>query len=55
MNEIFMYQIICGIFIITTIIIIDSHFYGKTKYPERTKWYYKLPLGGFVAYLKFGK
>ncbi len=42
--------IIIGVFII---ILVDFIFYTKAKYPERKTWYYKLPFGGIVAYLKF--
>ena len=37
------------------IIFIDAIFYGFAKYPERTKWFYKLPLGGIIAFFRFKK
>jgi len=32
--------------------VIDVLLYRDAPYPERTKWYYKLPGGGIVAYFK---
>lgn len=48
------FLILCTIFIVVT--LADTICYGKAKYPERMKWYYKiLPGGGFAALLILGK
>jgi hypothetical protein len=34
--------------------IADAFVYSRAKYPERTRFIYKLPGGGFIAYLCLG-
>ena len=35
------------------IVFIDIYYYTKAPYPQRAYFWYKMPLGGIVAYLKF--
>jgi hypothetical protein len=35
---------------------LDAFAYGVTRYPERTSsWAYKVPGGGFIALLRYGR
>lgn len=34
---------------------LDVYCYIKAKYPERTKWFYKLPGGGIIAFIILGE